>query len=264
LKKDEKHVHSREILHNDRLPVLLTCPHGGRVEFTPTREDSVNCGPGQFRKRSDTNTIEVTEGIALNILRMANREVYRTIGVADRTFIDFNREPECAYATSSDQFGKHLYDEYHDNIAKTIKKMRSRNSQGLCFLFDIHGTDNTDAQLYFGTDARTNPNKSTICGLLERNPRALWDANTGLLKLLQDKGYSTIPRNIHDQEHPSFDGGLTVTKYGGCDVNPRVEAIQCEITSELRERSNRLKLTVDLAECILKFIKPYTPAFDYV
>jgi len=75
---------------------------------------------------------------------------------------------------------------------------------------------------------------------------------------LQDKGYSTIPRNIHDPEHPSFDGGFTVTKYGGCDVNPRVEAIQCEITSELRERSHRLKLTVDLAECILKFIKPYT------
>ena len=141
--------------------------------------------------------------------------------------------------------------------------MRSHNSRGLCFLFDIHGTDNTDAQLYFGTDARANPNHSTICGLLERNPRALWDEKTGLLKLLQNKGYSTIPRDIDDQEHPSFDGGLTVTKYGGCDVNPRTEAIQFDITSELRERSNRLKFTVDMAECILKFIEPYIPGFVF-
>jgi predicted SnoaL-like aldol condensation-catalyzing enzyme len=122
--------------------------------------------------------------------------------------------------------------------------------------FDFHGTDNTEAQLFFGTDARTNPHKSTICGLLERNAKALWD-DTGLLRLLQDKGYSTMPRNIDDSEHQSFDGGLTVTKYGGCDVNQRVEAIQCEIAADLRERSNRLKFTVDMAECILKFVRPY-------
>ena len=135
--------------------------------------------------------------------------------------------------------------------------MHGQNNQGLSFLFDFHGTDNTEAQIFFGTDARSNPDKSTICGLLKQNPNALWDENTGLLNLLQDKGYSTIPADKNDSEHPSFDGGLTVKEYGGCDVPQRVEAIQCEITADLRDKAKRLKFTVDMAECILKFVKPY-------
>lgn len=257
MKQDPGAFDSKIIRNNIPMPVLFTCPHGGRVEFSPSREGTVSCRPGEYKIKSDTNTIELTEGIALNILRMRKRSVYRTIAIADRSFIDFNREPECAYASSADEFGKDLYDQYHGNITKIIKKMHSRKGHGLLFLFDFHGTDNTEAQLFFGTDARTNPHKSTICGLLKRNPTALWDEGTGLLRLLQDKGYTTIPRNIDDQEHSSFDGGLTVKKYGDCDANPRVEAIQCEISGELRERSNRLKFTVDMAECILKFVTPY-------
>jgi N-formylglutamate amidohydrolase len=230
------------------------------VEFSPIREDSndsnVNCRPGEFKTKSDTNTIEVTEGIALNIFRLSTRDVYKTIAVADRSFVDFNREPDCAYV-SNDVFAKHLYDKYHREISDSIEEMHGHNNQGLCFLFDFHGTDNTEAEIFFGTDARRNPHNSTMCGLLKRNPNALWDEDTGLLKLLQNKGYSTIPRDINDSEHPSFDGGLTVKKYGGCSENQRVEAIQCEITADLRDRSKRLQFTVDMAECILKFVRPY-------
>ena len=241
------------------MPVLLTCPHGGKVQLLPRRDESnVNCGESGVRIMSDTNTIEVTEGIALNILRMSKRDVYKIIGIVDRSFIDFNRGPECAYAPTRDNFAKDLYDGYHKEISNTIEKMHSQNSNGFRFLFDFHGTDNAEAQLFFGTDARANPHKSTICELLRHNPRALWD-ETGLLKLLKDKGYRTIPRNINDREHPSFDGGLTVKKYGDCNAIQRVEAIQCEITSELRDESRRLRFTIDMAECILKFIEPYVP-----
>jgi hypothetical protein len=47
----------------------------------------------------------------------------------------------------------------------------------------------------FGTDS-TNPTGSTICGLLEHNPNALWDVN-GLVKLLQKGGYSTVPSTMN-------------------------------------------------------------------
>jgi hypothetical protein len=258
MKQDEATFRITKSLINVPIPVLFTCPHGGRVEFSPSREESnVSCGPGELKIKSDTNTIEITEGIALNIFRICRRQVYSTIAIADRSFVDFNREPECAYASpSNDDFAKHLYDEYHSQISKTIEKMHAQNDQGLRFMFDFHGTDNTEANIFFGTDARTNPHESTICGLLKRNPKALWD-DTGLLKLLQDRGYSTIPRDLDGREHPSFDGGLTVKRYGGCNVDQRVEAIQCEITADLRERSKRLKFTVDMAECILKFVTPY-------
>ena len=238
------------------MPVIFTCPHGGRVEFLPKRDGSnVNCS-GEVRVLGDNNTIEVTEGIALNILRMSKKDVYKIIGIADRSFIDFNREVDCAYVPLEDNFAKDMYDQYHQQISSTIEELHSHSHETFKFLFDFHGTDNTEAQLFFGTDARNNPNKSTICRLLERNPNALWD-NTGLLRLLQDKGYSTIPRDINDNEHPSFDGGFTVKKYGDCDAGQRVEAIQCEITTELRDRAKRMQFTTDMAECILKFIKPY-------
>ena len=134
--------------------------------------------------------------------------------------------------------------------------MRIQSNQGLCFLFDIHGTGETNADIYFGTDS-TNPTGSTICGLLERNPKALWD-DSGLLKLLQVRGYSTVPASMNDPELQSLDGGTTVRKFGGCSVNLRVEAIQCEVSSKLRENEvEREKFAKDMAECILQFISPY-------
>ena len=212
MKKYEPALRGTESLINIPIPVLFTCPHGGRVEFPPHRvESNVNCRPGEFKVLSDTNTIEITEGIALNLFRFGRSNVYRTIATADRSFVDFNRERGCACPHSSDNFAEYLYDEYHNDISKTIEKMHTQNHEGLCFLFDIHGTDNTEANIFLGTDARRDPNESTICGLLKRNPKALWD-DTGLLRLLQNKGYSTIPRDIDDSEHPSFDGGFTVKK----------------------------------------------------
>jgi hypothetical protein len=92
---------------------------------------------------------------------------------------------------------------------------------------------------------------------LELNPKALWD-DTGLIKLLQDKGYSTCPRDIDDHELPSLDGGTTVTKYGGRNIKQIVETIQCEIALDLRKRGpNRQKFAEDMAECILTFVTPY-------
>ena len=63
---------------------------------------------------------------------------------------------------------------------------------------------------------------------------------------------------MNDPELPSLDGGTTVRRYGGCNVNRRVEAIQCEVNYELRENeAEREKCAKDTAECILKFISPY-------
>lgn len=39
---------------------------------------------------------------------------------------------------------------------------------------------------------------------------------------------------MNDPEVSSLDGGTTIRRYGGCDVNRRVEAIQCEVSYELR------------------------------
>jgi N-formylglutamate amidohydrolase len=255
----DNNLEDNRIKSQANYPILLTCPHGGTVKVSPARKKSnlpSSCDPDQFTKDSDLFTLELTQMIALNLYRLGGRDVYTNIALVHRRFVDFNRDPECAFELSTDHLAQHLYDEYHTGIKKIIKKMHNQSNQGLCFLFDIHGTGETDADIYFGTDS-TNPTGSTICGLLERNPNALWDDN-GIMKLLQESGYSTIPSRVNDPELPSLDGGTTVKKYGGCGVNQRVEAIQCEVSYELRENdAEREKFAKDMAECILKFISPY-------
>jgi N-formylglutamate amidohydrolase len=256
---EDNNVEDNRVAVQKYYPVLLTCPHGGTVKVSPARKKSKlpsSCDPDQFTKDSDLDTLELTQSIALNLYRLSRTDVYTNVTLVHRRFVDFNREAECAFEPSNDHLAEHLYNEYHNGIKKIIKKMRNQNNQGLCFLFDIHGTAETDADVYFGTDS-TNPAGSTICGLLERNPKALWDDN-GLLKLLKERGYSTVPASMNDHEFPSLDGGTTVKRYGGCDVNPRVEAIQCEVSSELRENEvEREKFAKDMAACILQFISPY-------
>ena len=59
MKQDETALRGAGNLNSVPFPVLFTCPHGGRVEFSPVRDDSnVSCGPGEFRIKSDNNTID--------------------------------------------------------------------------------------------------------------------------------------------------------------------------------------------------------------
>ena len=74
---------------------------------------------------------------------MGGREVYRNIALVHRSFVDFNRDPECAFESSNDDLGKRIYNKYHDGILETIKKMYIQNKHGLRFLFDFHGTIKT-------------------------------------------------------------------------------------------------------------------------
>jgi N-formylglutamate amidohydrolase len=267
LKENPKYFHNTNSQTISPLPVLFTSPHGGTARITPTRKQSnypsicINAHV-PFRKKADRYTVELVESLALNIFRLYGKESYRKIALVHRSFVDFNRDPECAFEFSNDHLAEHVYNEYHNGIMKIIKKMYNQNNQGLHFLFDFHGTDNEEAEIFIGTDANANgPKGSTICGLLELNPNALWD-DTGLIKLLQDRGYSTWPRTMNEPEFSSFDGGTTIKKYGGPNVQRRVESIQCEVGLSLRDtslenRPRQRKFAKDMAKCIYEFIFPY-------
>jgi hypothetical protein len=244
------------------MPVLLTCPHGGIARLNPKRVDS-NLPPGcsklDFSVDSDLLTIHLTESIAANIFSLSRKEIYKKIALVHRRFVDFNRDAKCAFENSNDNRAKYIYNEYHNGILETIKKMHERNKNGARFLFDIHGTQESDADIYFGTDAK-NSEGSTICGLLELNPNTLWDDDTGLIKLLKDRGYKTCPKEIGDDELSKLDGGTTVRNYGGCNVNQRVEAIQCEIAPKFRNEDDLPQLenlARDMAECMFMFVSRY-------
>jgi N-formylglutamate amidohydrolase len=246
------------------MPVLFTCPHGGREKLEQTRERDIcnlptpPCSRKKFSTEKDRRTKELTEKIIQNIVNLNAREVYSQIANVHRAYVDLNRSPKCAFETSTNQLAEKTYNKYHNGILETIKKMYIQNDTGLCFLFDIHGTeqnnpdDGTSVDIFFGTD-----HHKTICGLMEVNPKALWD-NTGLIKLLQDKGYHTYPQIMGQDEFDKLDGGTTIKKYGGRNVKQRVEAIQCEVHSYFRiNKQRREQFARDFAECILTFVTPY-------
>jgi hypothetical protein len=265
LKGNPKYFQIRSNKTNPPLPVLFTSPHGGTTRISPIRKlrnYPSSCKGVPFRIKADRFTIELVESIALNIFRLYGKQVYRKIALAHRSFVDFNREPECAFELSNDSLAENVYNEYHKGILKTINKMYIQNSNGLHFLFDFHGTDNVEAEIFIGTDANANgPQGSTISRLLEINPKALWDS-TGFIKLLQNRNYSTWPRRMGDAEFSSFDGGTTIKRYGSPNVQRSVEAIQCEIGASLRDtrlenRPRQQKFAKDMAKCIYEFIFPY-------
>ena len=118
-------------------------PSKKEIELTFQRDQS------QLTKDSDLFTLELTQSIALNLYRLSRRDVYINITLVHRRFVDFNREPECAFEPSNDHLAEHLYDEYHNGIKKIIKKMHNQSNQGLCFLFDFHGTGNGCRHLFW-------------------------------------------------------------------------------------------------------------------
>ena len=248
------------------MPVLFTCPHGGedKLKGIPRRDCSKypSICKEPCTKDSDLNTIELTNSIAKNIVNLSRREVYKKIALIDRSYIDFNRDPKCAFEESNDDLAAQKYREYHNGILKTIKEMYAQNKNGLRFLFDIHGTKRTKVgnrrvDIFFGTDKNEKKSKNSICGLLKLNPNALWD-NTGLIKLLQDKGYYTYPRVSDQREFSKLDGGFTIKKYGNCSNKMRIESIQCEVSPLFRnDEHNREQFARDIAKCIVKFVSPY-------
>jgi N-formylglutamate amidohydrolase len=258
------------------MPVLFTCPHGGRgkLKETPKRDISnlpiPPCSKKKFSIKKDRRTKELTQKIIENIVSLGRRQVYKQLADVHRAYVDLNRIPKCAFEPSKDHISEQVYNNYHNSISDTITKMYTQNETGLRFLFDIHGTDETEVlddgstvkvDVFFGTDKK---HTNTICGLLQINPNALWDDNTGLIKLLQDKGYSTFPQRIDQDEFYKLDGGTTIRKYGGCNVKKRVEAIQIEVgpryrlNDDLREQFSR-----DIAECIFNFVSAYRPELKH-
>lgn len=251
---------------NILMPVLFTCPHGGeeKLKGVPRRDcyNYPHTCKEPCTKDSDLNTIELTKGIIKNIVDLSGREVYENIAYVDRSYIDFNRNPKCAFELSNDHIADQKYREYHIGILKKIKEMHAQNKNGLRFLFDIHGTkrtkvDNSRVDIFFGTDKNEKKTKNSICRLLKLNPNALWD-KTGLIKLLQDKGYYTYPRVIDQPEFSKLDGGFTIKKYGNCSNKLRVEAIQCEVSPLFRnDEVKREQFARDMAKCIIKFVTTY-------
>ena len=150
-----------------------------------------------------------------------------------RRYIDMNRERECAYEV---QQAKEFYDGYHQCISKHMEDLCFKNKDRhiIGYLYDIHGRiadAHTPDNIAIGTE-----NGDTIERLREINHDALWD-ETGLIKLLQEQGYTTNPMNKSKDESTRYNGGYTIDNHDCLCAKKGLQRIQLKIDRPFRKES---------------------------
>jgi hypothetical protein len=247
------------------LPILITCPHDGNetIYNVPTRQLSnipEKCH-GEFNTLADSFTREICLGVYDNIFNLTKQHPTLIIFEGIRACLDVNREEECAFEVPE---AKIFYDEYHRNIAKSIKFMQVQNIEknGFSFLFDIHGASfNSKYDLIIGTR-----DGESIRQLIDYVPDALWKSD-GLITLLRGQGIRVHPPEKGRPEMSQYKGGFTIKKYGSMKGNGNskrisnnngycgLNAIQLELTRSIRKNySQRQILMRKLAWSIASFV----------
>ena len=229
------------------LPILLTCPHNGTEQ--PAGVDGPRtgtnlphgCPKSQFKTEPDEHTWHITDGVAKRIFELTNGWPYVVKFNGHRKYIDVNREKKCGCEVLE---AETFFDAYHSTIAQFSQEIRTDNtcSNGLVFLFDIHGKDNNTSDISIGTH-----NELTIQPIVKFNPGWGWDYKYGMISLLIKRGYTISPGVPCQKEDPKFRGGYTVKEHGGW---------QLEIAKSKRDPGREQdKLVNDLAEIIHIFYK---------
>ena len=237
--------------------VLFTCGHDGYLNpgDVQKRNDSnldSSCDKSQFQTSRDLYTSEITTGIAWNIYLLTSQQSQppTVIEKYHRKYMDVNRKLPCAY---EDQEAELYYYEYHGLISKYLKEMYFQNKDEnlMSYLFDIHGYNRTEPgqdDIILGTE-----NGKSVWKLLKNHPDAIND----LITMLKEKNYSVFHATIAPTS-PDLDGGYTINHYSSPSWRYACNAIQFEFADELRTNvDKRVKLTVDLAECIFQFVSKY-------
>jgi N-formylglutamate amidohydrolase len=217
--------------HRGTLPILLTCPHGGKLAppGVPEREGPSGCCP-PFSKVRESFIRALTLGVARRLRSITGETPYVVMADFDRKYIDVNRERQCGY--ESPAAAKH-YDEYHQTIRCFIDEIRADNG-GLGLLFDLHGTAGLAADLadvYLGTAGGQSVER-----LLKLDKEALFRRRS-LRGFLRAEGYEVSPKDANTPESPRLQGGHTVRTYGSCHPHG-LDAIQVEVHRRLRVRDD--------------------------
>ena len=225
--------------HRGTLPVLVTCPHGGRAapDDVPERTGKKTPSGCDFEKSSDLHTSEIAQGVAQRMLDLFGEAPYVVVAQFHRKFIDANRSRACAFESAA---AARCYDEYHHTLRGFVDDIRAEHG-GLGLLFDIHGTAgiaSDPADVYLGT-----ANGQTVARVLEADPQAMWRRRS-LRGFLQAAGHVVSPKLPGDPEVPQLSGGFTVREYGSSH-DDGIDAIQVEIAAPLRSDAGRREALID-------------------
>ena len=218
---------------------IITCPHHGpdqpsgvsKIREKAKLPPEPICKKSQFIIENDSFTSIIATGIADYMEVISGKRPSLFIGKYHRKYIDMNRKRECAYEVKQ---AKQFYDEYHQSISKHVQNIcfKNKDKSIIGYLYDIHGRivdEQTPENIAIGTE-----NGDTIKRLIGINPDALWD-ETGLIKILQEQGYTTNPMKKSQYESTRYNGGYIINNHDCLRAKNGLQRIQLEIDRPYRK-----------------------------
>eukprot|EP01129_Flabellula_baltica_P003881 TRINITY_DN13614_c0_g1_i1.p1 TRINITY_DN13614_c0_g1~~TRINITY_DN13614_c0_g1_i1.p1 ORF type:complete len:277 (-),score=46.37 TRINITY_DN13614_c0_g1_i1:34-843(-) len=236
------------------IPILLTCPHGGRIipDKVPIRMKPGSIGG------EDYNTALLLDKI-IEYCALQDFYPFAVKSHISRTYCDLNRSPEEAYESPSMQ--SH-YEAYHHAIETSIKQMVDCHSEIEPVLFDIHGQNWLVSMIIRGTADGVTCEK-----LIERYGEAILTGEESIFGELFSRGYEVDPfvgvgLESYPKEMSGFNAGFTSWRYSGKDhqkitmIEPFEEWISCiqiETGSTFREVGFIDQFARDFAASLVAF-----------
>lgn len=227
------------------LPVILAAPHGGR-EAIPDIAPRRGLGVAQFTVERDRNTAELTETLAVKLRERFGATPFLVVARFERKYVDANREPAAAYEAAQ---AKPYYDGYHRAIKDSAEAIRQKWGRGL--LLDIHAQGTQAETIYRGTD-----NGRSVSQLERQYGRTALTGPHSVLGQLASIGYKIEPDLNGQDRETRYTGGYTTRTYGS-HQGSKIDAIQLELGSSLRDKANLARTANDLAQAIEVFARKY-------
>jgi N-formylglutamate amidohydrolase len=246
------------LVHPGTLPIVLTAPHGGRLDIpgvpprsAPNLENRVAFAKwGGFRLGGDQNTDVLALRIASEIERLTGHAPYLVLAKFKRKFIDVNRPAELAYA---DPAATPYYARYHGTVRMFVDEIRRTYPAGL--LLDVHGEGKDPEVLMRGTS-----NGDTVAQLVRRAGVGSITGPDGLFGQFETQGFKVFPSNRmsiwHGSENAGYNGGYTVNTYGSQNADG-IDAVQLEFGTRYRRDDELDKSAAQAARAIVAFYKAY-------
>lgn len=244
------------LVRRGTLPIILTAPHGGRLDVPGAPERNVKDSAVTAASRkwggavatADPNTDVLATRIADGVEKLTGRAPYLVVAKFKRKYIDANRPAELAYAGA--QAAPH-YDLYHRSIREFVGEVRRNHPAGL--LIDVHGQAKDPEVLMRGT-----VNGESVQALVRRAGVGSILGSSGLFGRLEAVGFKVFPSNQlplwGKNEDAGFNGGYTVRIYGSHAAGG-IDAVQFEFGTRYRKREAVDKSATDAARAIADFYK---------
>ncbi len=230
------------------LPIILSAPHGGRQPI-PRVLARRGIGVAQFTTERDSNTDELAQKIAAQLLQKLGSRPFLIVALFERKYVDANRPSDGgAYESAT---GKAYYDAYHQALERACEQVRGEWGRGL--LLDLHGQGAEVETIFRGTD-----NGKSVTELERRFGREALTGEKSILGQLERRGYKIVPALTGNDGEHRYTGGYTTRTYGSHRASG-IDAIQLEFGTSLRARANLERTATDVADAILVFAQAYLP-----